>query len=268
MRKSLRFGLHDFLNAQPLLASLSGDQKNSGIEVVRDTPSALAERFEAGEFDLAMIPAVAFFKLSPGHRLLDGICIASDGKVDTVLFAASAPLSSLKSIAFDRRSRTSIALLQILFGDRFAADVVYEPFAPDPEAMLESRQAGLIIGDQAFRISRLQADLQVFDLSEAWFDRTGLPFVHAVIAVREGVALDPQLRERIVDAPEAGLKRMDSYLPAYAQQQGLDKDVCERYLRQRIRYRLGKKEVEGLLRFQGMCVERGLVPEKTPIEFV
>ena len=266
-RRPLRFGLHDFLNAQPLLSALRGGEKNAWLDVVLDTPSALARRLESGELDFAMIPAVAFFNRAKYYRLLEGACIASCGKVDTVLFVSNAPLESLDCIAVDRRSQTSIALLKILFGDRFSPEVTLEPFDPDLERMLQSCKAGLIIGDQAFRVPRSQKDLRVFDLSEAWFEKTGLPFVHAVIAVRKGISLEQECRESILRAPEIGLKQMDAYLATYAKKQGLDTSVCENYLKNRILYHLGKKEMEGLSQFQTLCVDKGLVAEKTAIEF-
>ncbi len=267
IQRPIRFGLHDFLNAQPLLAPLSGEDLPEEFVIELDTPAALAERLDAGELDLAMIPAVAFFTGGRNYRLLDKVCIASCGKVDTVLFAVKAPLASLKTIAVDRRSKTSIALLKILFADRFAPEVSFVPHDPDPLAMLRSHAAGLIIGDQALAVPRDQTGLQVFDLSEAWFEKTGLPFVHAVIAVRKGVSLSQKLQERIVAAPEQGLKRMQRYLKPYADKRGLDAAVCEHYLKKRILYRLDTKEKEGVLLFQKLCVERGLVPEMTPIEF-
>ena len=57
-----------------------------GFQVITDSPAALADRLKLNDLDLAMIPSVEYFKSADSYRLVPGICIASRGKVDTVLF--------------------------------------------------------------------------------------------------------------------------------------------------------------------------------------
>jgi chorismate dehydratase len=189
-------------------------------------------------------------------RLLPGICIASRGAVWTVLLIAKAPLAEVRSVALDNRSRTSAALLRILFEDRFHPEVKYLPAAPDVAEMLKIHDAALIIGDPALNIEHQGTN--VYDLSEEWFERTGNTFVHAVVAARPGVSLTDEMTGAIRAARQeapgeiAGIAKI--HAGKYAR--------CEDYLRHRIRYELGEEELLGLAVFRDLCHERGLIPQK------
>ena len=62
----LRFGIHNFLNASPLLLPLKEQGVNMGFQVIIDSPAVLADRLKSSDLDLAMIPSVEYFK--QGHR--------------------------------------------------------------------------------------------------------------------------------------------------------------------------------------------------------
>ena len=109
----LRFGIHDFLNASPLLLPLKEQGVNMGFQVITDSPAVLADRLKSSDLDLAMIPSVEYFKSADSYRLVPGVCIASRGEVGTVLFFTKKPIHEIRSIAADNRSRTSVALLKI-----------------------------------------------------------------------------------------------------------------------------------------------------------
>ena len=102
----LKFGLHDFLNAQPLRLPLLRQEKTLGIKIVTDVPARLAEQLLAGELDLAMIPTIEYLLHLDRYRLVPGICIASRGEVKTVFLVAKVPLGNIKTLAVDPRSRT------------------------------------------------------------------------------------------------------------------------------------------------------------------
>lgn len=131
---------------------------------------------------MAMIPSIEYLKNTDQYQLVPGVSISSRGPVGTVLLVSRLPLKEVVSVALDARSRTSAALLQILFGEVFPWNVFLETTEPDPEAMLATHDAALIIGDPAFRLREDYPDLDIYDLSEHWFQQTGKMFVHAVVA--------------------------------------------------------------------------------------
>jgi chorismate dehydratase len=266
--KNLQFGLHGFLNAQPLLVPLQNIAEETGLEMVIDVPSQLAELLNSGNLDLAMIPTVEYLKEAGRYRLLDGVCIASREKVSTVLLISKLPVREIRTLALDERSRTSVALLKILFGKRFSPEIVFDPSPPEPAAMLKTHDAALIIGDQTFSLPTLPKRTEIYDLSEEWFQKTGKTFVHAVVAVGDGVTVEKRICDAIQSAKREGLSSLASIASNFAASRGLDSRVCEDYLRNKIIYDLGPGELEGMTLFQQLCYEQGLIPEKHRYQFV
>lgn len=262
----IRFGLHDFLNAQPLRVPLVRAQKKLGLEIVRAVPRVLAEKLKAGELDIAMIPTVEYLKEAGRYHLLADIAIASRGEVGTVLLVSKVPIGEIKTLALDDRSRTSVALLKILFAHRFPDDISFTLCPPDPIAMLKAHDAALIIGDQAF--SRLPAETKIYDLSQEWFLETKKTFVHAVVAVREGVVLTDGFCANIQSAKQEGLLEIADISKRYADASALDATIAEDYLRNKIIYDLGDQELQGMTLFRDKCFDRGMIAQKHKIRFV
>lgn len=266
--KKLKFGFHDFINAQPLLIPLIEKEQQLGVTLVTGSPASLAEQLREGELDLAMIPSIEYLKDSEQYRLLPGIAVASRGPVGTVLLASRLPLAEVQSIALDARSRTSAALLQVLFGKVFPPKVSLEPADPDPKKMLKDHDAALIIGDPAFRLRFDFPDLQIYDLSEQWFEKTGKTFVHAVVAVRHEIELDQKFLMTVQEAKMEGLSRLEGIAQTASKQSRIAFETCHDYLSTKIIYDLGKEEIMGLQHFRDVCFEKGLIAQKEVIRFV
>src|SRR6185503_3739182 len=127
---------------------------------------------------------------------------ASRHRVQSVLLVSEVPLWRVRTVAHDKGSRTSVALAQIIFNEFYKRRPSFRPAEPDLANMLSTSDAALIIGDVALKFMETNAipeienqkslvrhgaePLQVFDLMERWQFLTGLPFVFAFWAVREG----------------------------------------------------------------------------------
>ena len=239
-------------------------KKTTGLKIFTGTPAHLADQLSDGELDMAMIPAIEYLRQADRFRLLPNISIASRNKVGTVLLISKVPLSTIRSLALDNRSRTSVALLEVLYSKVFPSGIRLETQKPDPEKMLKNHDAGLIIGDQALGYSR--EDVLIYDLSEEWFNRTGKTFVHAVIAVREGIKAE--FIQTIINAKQEGLQSLDQIARAQAKTTGQPLALLLDYLKNQIRYDFGEEEIEGLLHFQSLCHEAGLISKNFPLKFV
>jgi chorismate dehydratase len=266
--KILKFGLHDFLNAQPLLIPLREKEQQLGVTIVTGSPADLAAQLKSEELDLAMIPSIEYLKDPEKYRLLPGIAVASRGPVGTVLFVSHVPLKEVQSVALDARSRTSATLLQVLFGETFPGNVFLETVDPDPEKMLKEHDAALIIGDPAFRLRSNFPNLEFYDLSEQWFEQTGNTFVHAVVAVRNGIELDQEFLVTVQGAKEKGMSQIESIAQAESEKMGIAFETCLDYLSTKIIYDLGKEELIGLQHFLDVCFERGFLDRNEMIRFV
>lgn len=266
--KVFKFGIHEFLNAQPLLIPLREREQDLGIHLVTAPPAELAEQLKRGELDMAFIPAIEYLRDSTLYRLIPGVSISSRGPVSSVLFASKKPLAEVQSIALDTRSRTSAALLQILYGDVFPWNVFMEAVEPNPKAMLEKHDAALVIGDPAFSLAEAHPNLTIYDLSEQWYAQTKKMFVHAVVAVRDEVELTQGFSVGIQDAKVNGLSRLEEIAQSKAAGVGIEQDQCIDYLSNKIIYELSKEEMNGLQHFRNICFDRGVLDQKEMIRFV
>jgi len=264
----LRIGIHDFLNAQPLLAPLEKKARAGGWEIVTGAPGDIARHLSAGRLDVAMIPSVEYLREADRYHLVPGLSISSHGPVGTVLFVACKPLRQIKTLALDQRSRTSVALLQLMLGNRFVSQVEARPAAPDPEEMLKTHDAALIIGDQALHLKTGRPGRTVFDLSQEWYQRTGKTFVHAVVAVYPRDTVEEAALQLIREIKNPGNAARETIAKTYAREHQLNEAFCVDYLTKKIIYDLGEKELDGLAHFRDLCHETGLIPHKHPIRFV
>lgn len=267
--KRMRLGIHDFINAQPLVLPLKMDAGRLNIDLVLDTPALLAAKLKEGELDIAMVPSIEYLKDADAYRLIPEVCIASRGPVGSVLLVSKKPLDQVRTLAMDNRSRTSVALLHILFNRRLAPFTLKGPADPDPERMLQQNDAILIIGDQAFLLEDSHPDLTVYDLSEEWFRLTRKSFVHAVMAVRPEARPSPELIQFLKGAAEMGKNMLDAItlLPC-VKNVGLAPEACKEYLTKSILYHLGELELDGLMHFRDICQKGRLLDHQHPIEFV
>ena len=263
---SLLLGIHDFINSQPLLEPLLKRASGAGLEIRTNTPARLADQLSSGKLDMAMIPAIEYLKQADSFRLLPNVSISSRNKVGTVLLVSRVPLNDIRSLALDNRSRTSIALFRILYSNVIPEGLKLTRHEPDPEKMLNHHDSALIIGDQALGISK--EGVSIYDLSEEWFNQTGKTFVHAVIAVREGIEVENRIIQTLLDAKQEGLQNLDMIVQTQANKTGHPLFLLRDYLKNKIRYDFGEEEMEGLMHFQSLCHEFGLVPKKFPLRFV
>ena len=261
----LKFGIHDFINAQPLRDALKTMGDWTKIEIHTNTPAHLADQLNRGELDLAMIPSIEYLKNSDRLRLLPGVSIASKNQVGTVLLVSKFPLETIDTLAIDNRSRTSVALLKILFKNEMSPDLKWVDCEPNPEIMLKDHDAALIIGDPALGFKKEGST--VYDLSEEWYQRTGKTFVHAVIAVKEGVEIDERIVEIFRVAKQEGLMKIASTVRNQSRLTNFPEPLLLDYLKNKIRYNLGGEELDGLSHFQSLCKSAGLIEKKTPFEF-
>ena len=261
----LKFGIHDFINAQPLRDALKTMGDWTKIEIHTNTPAHLADQLNRGELDLAMIPSIEYLKNSDRLRLLPGVSIASKNQVGTVLLVSKFPLETIDTLAIDNRSRTSVALLKLLFKNEMSPDLKWVDCEPNPEIMLKDHDAALIIGDPALGFKKEGST--IYDLSEEWYQRTGKTFVHAVIAVKEGVEIDERIVEIFRVAKQEGLMKIASTVRNQSRLTNFPEPLLLDYLKNKIRYNLGGEELDGLSHFQSLCKSAGLIEKKTPFEF-
>ncbi len=270
-----RIATVSFPNAWPLVDALD-ELAPERVRVIAAVPSVLPELLHADEADAALIPVVEYFR-GAGESLVPGVGIAADGPVESVkLFSRVAP-TEIRNVAVDRGSRTSVALLRILFADLYDVQPDFMVLEPHVDTLLDDHEAALVIGDRCFAAERRfreegRTDIHAIDLAGTWHDMTGLPFVFAVWALGKRFAArasdeeKSELRILLGRSCAEGLKRLDILAARAATEGRLGPDgvssaeAIHGYFGTSLRYVLGERELAGLRRFHTLCVRHDICP--------
>jgi chorismate dehydratase len=256
MGHRVRVGAVNYLNTKPLVEGLTAFAPS--IDLTFDLPSRLADRMAAVELDVGLIPVAEFFRAG-SYSFVPDIAIASRGAVLSVTLFSRVPWSEIRTVALDEGSRTSAALAQILLRERYGVHPEVSPLLIDAPADDLDVDAVLLIGDRAMRAC-LPGFEFAYDLGAEWAEWTGLPFVYAVWAVRDGVELGP-VEAAFTQAKRLGLSRVGQIAAREAPKLGLDAGFCRRYLQTVIRYDLGPAELAGMERFRELVTQHTGTPE-------
>lgn len=263
----VRLGAVGYLNARPLV---SGLDRNPRFSIRYDVPSECARLLHAGLIDVGLIPSIEYLTGGP-YRIVPDLAIASHGPVASVSLITTRPMRDVRSIAMDTSSRTSVALVRILCARMFRIDPAIESFEPDLGNMLDRCDAALIIGDNALFLdpnprASVQLVTESIDLGTAWHHLTGLPFVYAFWAGRDG-ALTGDDVAALQEARDEGVQCAEELAREYLagtpdrQRRGAE------YLRDNIQYSLGDEERAGLELFYEYAAEAGVVPKTSALSF-
>jgi chorismate dehydratase len=268
--RPLRISAISFLNTAPLMwdfehPSDSNREALSHFEFAYTVPSLCAKALLEGTADIGIIPSITFATI-PGLIILPDVAIASKNQVRSILLVHKKPIKEVRSVVLDTSSRTSVALTKILLSKFFPGpERKYWDMAPDPEQMLASYDAGLLIGDPALQVDR--SKYQALDLAEEWRRVTGKPFVFAFWAIRmDALSNAPDaydLGEIFSQSRDHGLDSANVRVLAqrWAPRVGLTEAEVQSYLTENIHYWLDPENCEGLELFYLYAAEMGLIPE-------
>ncbi|MCY2932426.1 MAG: menaquinone biosynthesis protein [Planctomycetota bacterium] len=228
----LRFASVPYANAAPLAAFLPEGT------VSYSPPAQLLAKLTSGQADAALIP-VADFLTRPELVRLGNLGICADGAVRSVLLKCNKPLAEVCTVQADPASRTSNALVRVLMTHHFRCSV---ELTDDPGA-----DAAVVIGDRALTLPPAPAG--DIDLAQAWKTMTGLPFVFAVWACRDGHPRREELGRLVAAAYTRGQGASHELARLWADKLNLPFQSVHEYLTRIIRYWIGPREEQALALF-------------------
>ncbi|MFN9710491.1 MAG: menaquinone biosynthetic enzyme MqnA/MqnD family protein [Bacteroidota bacterium] len=239
--KKIKVGAVTYLNTKPLIYGMQQESFLKDHELILEYPARLAEMLKNGELDVALVPVAVLAEL-PHYHIVSDFCIASDYEVASVCLFSEKPLSEIKRVYLDYQSKTSVALLKILFREHWKQEVEF--LSASDESYINEIQgdtAGLIIGDRALQFRERFA--YRYDLATAWKGMTGLPFVFAVwVSVRE---MEKSVLLTLKDACEVGVFNIQSIANSINFRYF---DVLK-YFSKHILFHIGNDEKEGMRLF-------------------
>jgi chorismate dehydratase len=271
-----------YLNAVPLAwGILEGPQKEAFTPVL-STPAECAEQLAKGSVDIGLIPSIEYQRIK-GSRIVPGPAVASLYFVRSVILVSVMPLWKVRTVACDSGSRTSVALAKIIFNEFYHTHPDFRPAEPNLANMLAQSDAALLIGDNALKFMeendlpnlerqkpflRLGAEpLEVFDLAERWRFLTGLPFVFAFWAVRDGFK-DSGIVDALKASRDFGVANIPAIAAKYSDTLHMKKEFLQAYLEKNVHYYMDQSCLEALDLFYEKAAKVGSVKSARGLQFV
>ena len=239
-----RIAASSYLNTAPLIWSFIKGSQRDAVQLFTDTaPARCAEMLANGEVDAALVPVIESQRIS-NIEMIPGVCVGSRSAVrSVVLVTRRNNLKKIERVALDNSSRTSVALVKVIFREFLKVEPQWDTSPPDLKSMLIHADAALIIGDPAMKIPRDR--LLVFDLATMWHDYTGFGFVFAMwMARRESASA-----VRSIDfaaARDEGLAHLDDIAATYETQLGLTREEIREYLTNNIAFTMDDEMKKGM----------------------
>jgi chorismate dehydratase len=274
MTRPLRISAISFLNTAPLMWDFEHDPTPELVQNFRvdyTVPSMCATQLKEGSADIGIVPVITTATI-PGLVIVPDVSISAKGPVKSILLVSRVPMESVKTVAADTSSRTSVALTQVLFTKFYGGPRELVPMDPDLGPMLAACDAALLIGDSA--LVAKTTGYHVYDLAEVWKEKTGKAFVFAVWAIRKAALResDPKLDiarifQRSRDhglLPENLLGISRDWAPRLAQTVA----EVQSYLRDNIYYKLDQDCLDGLHLYFKYADECGLIPQSSSFEML
>jgi chorismate dehydratase len=252
-----RLAASSYLNTAPLIWSFIQGSQRDQVDLFTDTaPARCAEMLAKGEVDAALVPIIEYQRI-PDIAIVPDVCVGSRTAVrSVVLVTRKNNLKKVESVALDESSRTSAALVKIIFREFLGFEPQWETSAPDLKSMLAHADAALIIGDPAMKIPREQ--FRVYDLATLWHEFTGYGFVFAMWMVKKG----SEERIRSIDfaaARDEGVANVGHIATAYAKQMELSEAEIRNYLTRNIVFSADEEMQKGLTRYFELAQKHRLI---------
>jgi chorismate dehydratase len=252
-----RIAASSYLNTAPLIWSFTHGSRQNSVQLFTDeAPARCAEMLARDEVEAALVPVIEYQRITD-VALVPGVCVGSHSAVRSVVIASKHDeLRTVRRVALDDSSRTSVALVKIVFREFLGFEPEWQVRRPVLTEMLEENDAALIIGDPAMKIER--QGLRIFDLATLWREHTGLGFVFAMWMARDGDAE----RIRAIDfagARDEGIAHLDELVSSYESRFDLPRTELSSYLTENISFGLDEELRAGLELFFSLARKQGLV---------
>ncbi len=230
-----------YLNTKPFIHGLEKTGLLHDIDLILEMPSQTAKHLQNKDVRVGLVP-VATIPAIPNARIITNFCIGAVGAVKTVSLYAQQPLETLTHILLDYQSRTSVQLVQMLCRQFWHLPYIrFTPAQPGYEQMITGSTGGVIIGDRT--IDWAPKFAFEYDLSQAWHQFTGLPFVFAAWVTTGN--LPAGFESRLNESFKAGMEAIDEVAEKYQPMYSPNFDV-KAYFSKYISYQLDEEKLKGL----------------------
>jgi len=269
----VRIGMVNFINTAPLYDVWLRTVSRPDWNVVEAPPAVLNRMLYADQLDMGLVSSQEYAVHPENYLLLDDISISATGPVGSVfLFSRCEPERLTdRLVLLSGQSQTSVSLVKIILENFYNVIPRYEVGSVLDANHNRDVSAVLAIGDEALILAQNSMYASKIDLGKIWHEKTSLPFVFAVWAMREEFCLrDPgtvrEIQRELLRCRQEGVNDLHSISERVGPRVSMDAAACYQYLRG-IEHDLSSVKKKGLIRFIEYLIARGEgVPEALPLK--
>lgn len=215
--------------------------------------------------EAALVPIIEYQRI-PGIQVVPDVCVGSHSAVRSVVLVSKYDdLKNVRRVGLDSSSRTSQALIKIIFSEFIGVEPAWETSGPDVHALMRDNDAALVIGDPAMNISL--PGVHVFDLASVWRRFTNTGFVFAMWMAR---ADDAAMVNEVdfAGARDEGLEKLEKIISACEGNMPLPRAEIRKYLTENITFHVDDMLESGMRLYFELARKHGLIEIDKPLEFI
>ena len=212
----IRLGVTNDFISLPITTELSTFLKNSQFQTRSQSLEKNYVDLNQGRLDAAFISPSDYAKDSSLLKILKDFAIYNKGESRHVLLFFQKNLNEIEEVVFKAISHyNNIAL--IVLNEFFEIDPKWKLIKQNKaiDVLLKSHPAVLQNGEEAMD-NYFKLDTKI-DIIDQWWDKTGLPFIHQVLAVHRGVQ-ETSWVDQILLTKENGLRNLELISENYGKQ--------------------------------------------------
>lgn len=261
-----RISASAYSNTAPLVWSFLYGRNRGRYELIMDNaPARSAELLAQKRVDAALVPIIEYQRID-NVILVPDVCVGARERVRSVcLVTRGKGLQAVKSVALDASSRTSVALVKIVFREFYGVEPNYKTSKPNLSEMLAESDAALLIGDPALAVD--EREYRKFDLAATWKTFTGFGFVFAMWMANAARAATVKQID-FAGARDEGLRHLDEIAANYEPEIALSRADFLHYLNENISYAVDENMRSGLSLYFELARRHGLIEREKPLEFL
>ncbi|MFC1827942.1 menaquinone biosynthetic enzyme MqnA/MqnD family protein [Thermodesulfobacteriota bacterium] len=259
----VRIGMVNFINTAPLYDIWQRTVNRPEWNVVEAAPSVLNRMLYANELDMGLVSSQEYAVHPQDYLILNDISISASGPVGSVFLFSRCNPSQLadRTVLLSGQSHTSVSLVKIILEKLYHVVPSYVVGSALKAHENKDIEAVLAIGDEALLLAQSGTYPHKIDLSKIWHEKTSLPFVFAIWAMRkefcrENPEVVKEIHSELLRCRSEGRNDLKNISKRVAPRVSMDSEACYEYLRG-IEHDLGPDKQKGLIRFIEYLIERG-----------
>ncbi len=256
---SFRLGIADRLDARPLAWGFLKGHHNDLFEPMLLPGERIAPMLSNGDLDGGLVSPLDLATAS-NVSVVPDLCVCVDGPSHAALLQLrTAELEDIARIGVGKSEGFFPVVLEAILRELHDRCPTIEVTRAAGGSIPEGFDGYLMEGEEA--LTQPWEAPTTLDLTAEWQRLTALPLVLSLWAVREGVAL-PDLAFYFKSSLRYGLASIDTLCRETGAGRGVRINRTKRYLAEQLRYVLGERERDGVLRLLTTATgESGEPPE-------